>query len=177
MKKLVVKKNGTLKSGFEKSSVSTQHQSYFESLNIFDYQNDPTMGPIAVFRTESQKVRKKLQANEVIYNTQIRKLKAQGDAEVEEVACFWNAKAAEICEQIKTKSQKLLVQHEIVRAENRNDTRLDAVIRLKSKVDEIEQSNLPDEDKTVLKSLLLKDLQQVLSSIDTARIAKDNLLV
>ncbi len=116
---------------------------------------------------------KKLEAQKVVLDTALEKLRYQADSEVQLSKAFWDAKAAHACEQIKSNAQASLSQIESERAEQRADARLLAVEKIHTKIDQVREASIPDSAKQMLINHLGEELEQIISNINCSSIAKN----
>ena len=90
------------------------------------------------------KSKKKLEAQEVIFDTQIEKLKHQAEATKRQSKAYWDAKSVDFSEGLKTYAQQSMQLLETSRQDNKSNSIIAVYEQAHGQMEKILEKNLPD---------------------------------
>lgn len=98
-------------------------------------------------KANSLKSKKELEAQEVIFNTQIKRLQHEAEATERQSKAFWDAKSVDFSEGLKTYAQQSMQLLENARLENKTNAITEAYEIADRKMKEILAKSIPDSVK------------------------------
>lgn len=110
------------------------------------------LGLVDKMRANHLKSKKQLEAQEVIFNTQIEGLKRQAEAAERQSKAYWDAKSVDFAEGLKTYAQQNMQLLENARLENKATAIIDAILTADQKMNEIMEMSIPESVKIKLLS-------------------------
>jgi len=110
------------------------------------------LGLVDKMKANHLKGKKQLEAQEVIFNTQIEGLKHQAEAAERQSKAYWDAKSVDFAEGLKTYAQQNMYLLENARQENKSTAIIDAIKIADSKMKEIMEMSIPESVKIELLS-------------------------
>jgi hypothetical protein len=116
------------------------------------------LGLVNKMKANHLKSKKQLEAQEVIFDTQISRLKHQAEATERQSKAYWDAKSVDFAEGLKTYAQQNMQLLENARQENKSTAIIDAYMTADVKMKEIMEKSIPDSVKMELVSKI-KDVR------------------
>ncbi len=108
------------------------------------------LGLLEKMKVNRLKSKKQLEAQELIFDTQIKTLKHEAEATERQSKAYWDTKSVDYAEGLKTYSQQNMQLLEKARQENKSNAIIEAYTNAHTKMQEILQMALPESIKQEL---------------------------
>lgn len=135
-------------------------------------EENKSLGLVNKLKANSLRSKKQLEAQEVVFNTQIEKLKHQAEATERQSKAYWDAKSVDFTEGLKTYAQQNMQLLENSRLENKSKAIQDAYLIAHEKMNEIIEGILPDSMKEELVMKIIEARDKTVVRIEEDTIAK-----
>lgn len=119
-------------------------------------------------KSNKLKSEKQIEAQEVIFNNQIARLRHQAEATERQSKAYWDAKSVDFSEGLKTYAQQSMQLLENARRANKSKAVMDAYEDSHRKIKEVMERNMPD----VMKHELIEKIRSITEDA-VLRIEKD----